>query len=249
MGKFPDSVEDFPRRISVFVMLLAFLMIVGTISYKFLLNISFNDSFIRTLETLAFLFHPEGGGVIRAFNLFLSLFGVILIWWALWGVFDLLLDGNLSKYLKIRRHLSKLRRMKNHYVIAGGGRVGQEIARKLKEEKKEYLIIERDDSTVDRLKRSGFTAVKGDVSDEDVLSEHNISKAKALILTLPETEKNILVTLTAKEIFPELYIYARADKPNCINKLKKAGADFVIVPELAAAEKMLYEIFIRDKKK
>lgn len=249
MGKFSEGVEDFPRRISIFIMLLAFLMIAGTVGYKFLLDTSFNDSFVKTLETLAFLFHPGGGGILRAFNLFLSLFGVILIWWTLWGIFDLLLDGNLSKYLKIRSHLSRLKRMKNHYVIAGGGRVGQEIARKLKEEKKDSIIIERDDSTVERLKRAGFLAVKGDISDEEVLKEHNINKAKALVLTLPETEKNILVALTAKEMFPDLHIYARADKPNCVNKLRKAGADFVIVPELAAAEKMLYEMFLRDKKK
>jgi len=247
-GEMNIEINDLPRRVKVFLSLLIILLLVGTSGYTLLMNVSLTEGFVLTLETISFLFHPEGGGLLKALSIFLSLFGAFLMWWILWWVFDLLLEGDFSKYLKIRSHLSKLRSMKNHYIIAGGGRVGQEVAKKLKEEKKEHIIIEKDDAAIERLRKAGFLAVKGDVSDEEVLKEHNIQKAKALVLTLPETEKNIIVALTAKEIRPDLHIYARADKPNCVSKLKKAGADFVIVPELAAAEKMFYEMSIRDKK-
>ena len=59
---------------------------------------------------------------------------------------------------------------------------------------------------------------------------------------MPETEKNLLVTMTAKELNPKIDVYARSDNPAFIEKLKKAGAKLVINPELAAAEKFLETI-------
>jgi len=242
------NAKELPKRMVIFFLLLLFLITLGTVGYMILMHVDFNKALVLTFESFIFVFHPDAGGILKVLAIFLSLFGVILIWWTLWGVFDLLLEGNLGKYLKIRSHLSILKKMKNHYVIAGGGRVGEEIAQKLKAEKKDYIIIEKDAEVVSKLRKQGFLAVRGDVSDEEVLKEHNITKAKALVLTLPETEKNIMVALTAKELHPDIYIYARADKPRCVSKLKKAGADFVIVPEIAAADKMLYEMFLREKK-
>lgn len=242
------NAKEFPKRVVIFISLALFLIIFGTAGYMIFAGASLVDAFVMTLETFAFMIHPTGSTVLKAVSIFLSLFGVILLWWILWGVFDLLLEGNLSKYLKIRSHMSTLKNMRNHYIIAGGGRVGQEIAQKLRAEKKEYLIIEKNEDVVHKLKKEGYLAVKGDVSDENVLKEHNIAKAKALVLTLPETEKNIMITMSAKELAPDVYVYARADKPNFVSKLKKAGADFVIVPEMAAAEKMLGEMFLREKK-
>jgi voltage-gated potassium channel len=242
------NAHEFPKRITIFVSLVLFLIALGSVGYMILAGASLGDSFVMTLESFAFMIHPAGSPILKALGIFLSLFGVIAIWWILWGVFDLFLEGNLSKYLKIRDHMSKLKNMKNHYIIAGGGRVGLEIAHKLRAEKKEHIIIEKDADVVSRLKKEGFLAVKGDVSDENVLKEHNIAKAKALVLTLPETEKNIMITMSAKELAPDIFVYARSDKPNFVSKLKKAGADFVIVPEMAAAEKMLGEMFLREKK-
>jgi len=242
------NAKELPKILIIFASLVVLLLTVGCAGYMIFADVSLSESFVMTFETFVFIIHPDSSPIVKALSIFLSLFGLTLIWWTLWSIFDLLLEGNLSKYLKIRSHLSILKKMKNHYIIAGGGRVGEEIAQKLKAEKKEHVIIEKDDEVVSRLKKAGFLAVKGDVSDEEVLKEHNITKAKALVLTLPETEKNIMVALTAKEINPDIYIYARADKPRCVSKLKKAGADFVIVPEIAAADKMLYEMFLREKK-
>ena len=133
--------------------------------------------------------------------------------------------------------------MRNHYIIAGGGREGEEIASKLKARKKECIIIEKDEKTAEKLKEKGFFVENKDVTNEEVLKEANLKEAKALILTLPEVEKNLLVILTAKQISPETEIYARCDKPSFASKLKKAGAKVVVVPEIEAANKILDEIF------
>lgn len=235
------NIEKLPRRILTFFFLVSILLIFGTLSFKFLQDISFRDAFVMTLEILIFQ-SQDLFGVSRVLEIFLQLFGVILIWWASWSMFDIIWMGNLSEYLKIRGFLSKLEKMRKHYIIAGGGRVGEEIARGLAKANKKYIIIEKDELKLNKLKKKGFFAIHGDVTDESILKKANIKDARALILAMPETEKNLLVTMTAKEMRPDIEIYARADNPAFMTKLKKAGASYVIAPELVAAEKFLENI-------
>lgn len=236
-----EDVKNFPKKVLIFLLLLLSLLAIGTIGFKFILNLSFSEALIVTLESFALVFHPESGAA-KALGIFITLFGVILLWWTLWTIFDILLEGNIREYLKISRFLNKLEKMRNHYIIAGGGRVGEEIAKTFINEKKDYVVIEKDAAAFTKLKHQGFFAIHGDVTDENVLKRANIQKAKAIIIAMPETEKNLLVTMIARELNKEMEIYARCDKPAFVSKLKKAGAKVVIVPELVAAEKLLQAI-------
>lgn len=239
-----DDANDFIKRLKLSLILLLFTLIIGTLGFKIAAGESFKDSFVLTLQALAFMFTSTSPAV-KALEIFLALFGVFAVWWILWGLFDMLLEGNLSEYLKISHFLSKLKKMRNHYIVAGGGRVGENIAEHLAEEKKDYIILEKDESVINKLKRKNLFVMHGDATDESILKEAGIKDAKTIIITMPETEKNLLVTIMAKELNPEIEIFARADKPSLASKLKKAGAKAVIVPEQVAAEKFLDSI--KDK--
>ncbi|MEM4230281.1 MAG: NAD(P)-binding protein [Candidatus Pacearchaeota archaeon] len=243
INKLSETLEDVPRKIKIFILILFLLLTFGTFSFKLIKKTTIKESFIRTLESFAFIFHEEAG-LGKALEIFLAIFGVFLIWWIFWSFFDIALEGLLTEYLKTSWFFSKLRKMKNHYIIAGGGRVGEEIAKNLSKFKKNYVIVEKDETKVNKLKKKGFYVIQGDVEDPetDILKKTNIKQANALILAMPETEKNLLVTLMAKEINPNIEIYARADNPAFVSKLKKAGAKLVVVPEIAAAQKFIQEI-------
>ena len=103
--------------------------------------------------------------------------------------------------------------------------------------------MERDEETVNELRKRGQPAIVGDAMEEDTLRENGIKKAAALIAVLPETEKNILITLTARELAPHLVIYSRSHKKTLTQRLKEAGANYVIVPEIAGAEQIIQQIF------
>ncbi len=241
--KSEQNIKEFPRKLLVFFFLFIFLFLFGIIGFALIENLSLQHAFARTAETLAFRFEAEHG-IAKALEIFLAIFGVMLIWWIFWSLFDLLISGNLSEYLKISKFLYKLRKMKEHYIIAGGGRVGEEIAKNLAKDNKPYIIIEKDDYKIEKLKKKGFIVIKGDVtnSDNSDLIDAGIKTAKAVISTLPETEKNLLFTMSAKELNSEVEVYARADNPAFVGKLKKAGAKQVIVPEIAAAKEFLEAI-------
>jgi len=235
--------QDIEKRIKTFFILVVSILIFGVIGFMIITHSSLEESFMMTLESLSFMFR-NAEGVAKVLQIFLAIFGVMTFGWIITNFFELVVSGKLSEYLKTSRFLSKMKKMKQHYIIAGGGRVGEELAKELSVKKKQYIIIEKDEKKVEKLKNKGFNAIQGDVTDSDSsdLIEAGIKSAKAIISTLPETEKNLLFTMSAKEINPDIEVLARADNPAFINKLKKAGAKIVIVPEIAAAEKFLEEI-------
>lgn len=128
--------------------------------------------------------------------------------------------------------------MKNHIIIVGGGRVGSEIALNLQNKKKKFVIIEQNSEVVKSLKKKKFMVIEGNAEEDKLLTEAEISKATKIILTLPKTESNILITLTAKEMNPSIEIFARANEQKFVSKLKKAGAKKVIVPEIVAGDQL-----------
>lgn len=236
------NVEEFPRRIKIFVIVLIVLFLIGTFSFMSLTGSNFNDSLLRTVETLAFMFHEDSGISERMIEIFLSLVGVFLVWWVLWSLADMLLDGSLGKYLKTKFYSFKIKRMKNHIIIAGGGRIGGEIANVLSKKKEKFLIIDNDETTVRALKKKKYVVILGDASNEEVLKDAEIENAKKIIITLPKVETNVLLTLTSKELNPKIEVYARCDQPSLVSKLKKAGAKAVVVPEIIAGDKLAEDL-------
>jgi len=236
------TVEEFPRKIKIFFFVIVFLLIIGVIGFKLLGEPTFKESLMRTIETLAFMFHDNSGVSERLLEVFLAIVGVFLIWWVLWSVADMVLEGNLGKYLKTKFYSLKIKSMKDHIIIAGGGRIGGEIANVLSRKKEKFLIIDNDESTIRSLKRKDYLAVLGDASNEEVLKDAGILEAKKIILTLPKVETNVLLTLTSKELNPKIDVYARCDKPSLVSKLKKVGAKVVVVPEIIAADKLAEDL-------
>jgi voltage-gated potassium channel len=235
------EIEEFPRRIKIFFFVIIFLLILGTTGFMLISGESFRSSFYRTTQTLAFMFQEDSPIAERYMEIFLAVVGVFLVWWVLWSIADMLLDGNLHKYLKSKYYNLKIKNMENHIIIVGGGRVGEEIARVLKEDKKRFIIIESDPHVFSNLKKK-FLVYEGDAMNEETLKKAKIGKASKIILTLPQTEKNILITLTAKELNPNIEVHSRCENISLVPKLKRAGAKIVTVPEIIAADKIAADI-------
>lgn len=238
-----EKVNDLPKRLRIFFFLLTFLILFGTMSFTLIEKTLISKGFFRTLEALAFMFAAtsiQG----KLLEIFLAIFGVFCLWWILWSTADMFIEGKISEYLKTALYNLKLRNMGKHYVIVGGGRVGEEIARSLQKEKKEFVIIEKEKPRIEKLRRKGYLVIEGDATESDsaVLEKANLKHAKSAILVMQETKENLLATLSIKEMSPNLDIYARADNHSFVNRLKKAGAKEVIVPEITAAEKFLKEL-------
>jgi voltage-gated potassium channel len=233
------ELDEFPRRIKIFLWVIGCLLVIGTVGFKVLDKVKFKDAFFRTLQTLAFIFEETPTISERLLEIFLAIVGVFLVWWVLWSVADMLIDGNLRKYLKSKVYKIRLMEKKDHVIIAGGGRVGEEVARILSEKKEKFVMTDVDMKVAEELRKKGYAVVEGSADQENVLLEAGIKKAKKIIITLPKTETNILVTLSAKELNPSIDIHARAEHNKFVSKLKRAGAKIVVVPEVIAGDKLI----------
>jgi voltage-gated potassium channel len=232
------EVDEFSRRIKIFVKIILLLIIFGTISFSLISSISLEQGLFRTLETLAFIFSDESNFAERLLEIFLAIVGVFLVWWVLWSLADMLLDRNLERYLNKKFNDLRVSLMNNHIIIIGGGRFGSEIASNLEKKRKKFLIIENNSGVIKILKKKKYLVIEGNAEDDKVLIEAGIEKATKIILTLPKTESNVLITLTSKELNPKIDVFARAYEQKFVSKLKKAGAKVVIVPEVVAGDKL-----------
>ncbi|HLD12434.1 MAG TPA: NAD(P)-binding protein [Candidatus Nanoarchaeia archaeon] len=229
------------REVKILAVMFLSVFVLGTVGYALAYKVSFVDGLVLTFDTLTYT-EERGHGIVRVIQVLLHIFGVVIVWVALWTSFDLMIQGQFSKYFSGVRMMDKIKNLKDHYIVCGGGRVGEHVAELLIKSKKKFVIIERQTNVDSALTKKGCLIVSGDALDENVLLEAGIKRAKVLISVLPETEKNILVTLSAKELNPDIKIYSRADKKEYVKKLHKAGADFVSLPESSCAEEIMAKI-------
>ncbi len=237
-AKTTENGKEFISKVKIYILLTILLFAIGTIMFYILSDSSIKESFFRTLFALAFIFEDDSTIPEKILEISLTVVGLFLLWWVLWGFADMVIEGHLSDYIKHNRFTNKIRKMQKHTIIVGGGRIGSEIAKILHETKKPFIIIESDTPTSEKLKQNGYTTINADALEESSLMLAELKKASKLIITLPKIEDNIMLTLGAKDINEEIEVHSRCENPKHISKLKRAGASNITVPEFIAAHKM-----------
>lgn len=119
-----------------------------------------------------------------------------------------------------------------HVVVVGYGRVGHQTVQVLRELDSQLLIVDLDSPSIEEADADGLLALFGDASNSDILNHAGLTRAKALVVTLPNQTATELVVATAVEQAPNLPIIARAGTLEGMRRLHKLGARHVINPEL-----------------
>ncbi|OPX58315.1 MAG: Calcium-gated potassium channel MthK [Methanobacterium sp. PtaB.Bin024] len=140
------------------------------------------------------------------------------------------------------RHRRMIKAAKNHFVLCGYGRVGSAVHKELLKRNQKVLIIEKDPSIVEKelWDDPDVLAIPGDATDESVMREAGIEHARGVIITTGDDVDNLFITLTAREIQPEIWIVTRASKKVNIKRLYRSGANKVISPESSGAEDIYF---------
>jgi len=124
-------------------------------------------------------------------------------------------------------------------VIAGFGRVGQNIARGLQDVGLAYGVIEIDPELISNLQCGGVACIYGDASNAHVLSRADLAKAKVLVVTFPDPLAVVTTVKNALAINPNLRIVARVHRVREAELLKKLGVEELISPEYEASLEFL----------
>ena len=133
--------------------------------------------------------------------------------------------------------MKQIKKLKNHVIICGFGHVGIRLAKQLKENGKKVIVIDKDpdvfvgqDSTLNKL--------VADAIDEDTLKLAGIKNAESIATVMGRDGDNLLLTLTAKDLNPDITVASRANDEKMIRKLLNAGADLVVLPEVVGGIKL-----------
>jgi len=122
--------------------------------------------------------------------------------------------------------------LQDHVVVVGYGRVGHQTVQVLRALQLQLLIVDLSTSSVEAAEADGLLALFGDASNSDILNYAGLTRAKALVVTLPNQTAVELVVATAHELAPDLAIIARAGTLTGVSRLHELGARHVINPEL-----------------
>jgi len=232
---------QFYKRVTISIIVLVLIYIIGFLGYMFIENMSFLDAIFMTTITIT----TVGYGIVKELSKAGTIFTIILIVigtgsaaYILISLADLLLNEFLAGRVQDRRINKMISKLTNHYIICGLGRVGQEIANELAKDRAEFVVIDSADGPIDLCKQNNWLYLKGDASDDKVLINAGIKKAKALFAALDTESENVYITLSAKAINSDIYIVARAKMFETISKLERAGADRVVSPQIIGGRRM-----------
>jgi len=155
------------------------------------------------------------------------------------GVFaETLTDNAFGNYRRARQLERSLNQLHDHFILCGYGRIGTEIVAEFEDHKVPYTVIDQTEEAVGRLRSEGRLHLEGDASSEDLLKQAGIERARGLISAVDSDERAVYIVLAARALNPNLYIIARAGRPESIRRLELAGATRTISPYQMAGHRM-----------
>jgi voltage-gated potassium channel len=230
------------RKLLPVILLVTIIISFGTIGYMLIEGWGLLDSLYMTVITLSTVGFKEVGDLStsgRLFTIILIIGGVGTVLYALGKGARFILEGELQEAFGRRILEKKVKGLKDHYIICGFGRMGKIIGKELKNRGVEFIAIEKNPIPYEK---EEMLILEGDATQDDVLKESGIEKAKGLITVLSTDAENLYVVLSAKGLNPGLYIVARAGEEGSEQKLLRAGADRVISPYLIGGLRIAHTV-------
>lgn len=233
-----NSTPDPWRQVRVGIGALLAVLVAGTVAYR-ALGLELFDAFYQTLITISTVGYTEVGDNIgpsyRVVSALLIVFGVGVALYTIGAAFEAIMDGRLREHMGRARMRHTVDQMKDHVIVCGLGRVGGAISKELRAKGESVVII---DQREDLHQVTDLPVVHGDATVDAVLLEAGIERARGLIIALDSAADCMYVTLTSRNLNPNLFIVARANSTETAPKLVQAGADRVVSPHEIGGARM-----------
>jgi voltage-gated potassium channel len=234
------ELEPFLRRLVVLLGLVTGLIAFGTIGLSLSEGVSVWHGFLWSIDTVATVGswpppHSLSGQVVKAL---LILLGVGTLFYAVVTATEVVVTGHVAALLADRRERRAIDGLSDHYIICGYGRVGRQVARDLRAAGAGFVVVDNRRENGEQAHATGARFVEGAASDDAVLRTAGIDRARAVIACVDSDAENIFITLTARELRPDIAVVARAASEDSESKLHRAGATRVISPYKSSGAEM-----------
>lgn len=155
--------------------------------------------------------------------------GVGIAIFAFTKIGEIIYEGGINKFWRRKRMENRLKKIKDHYIICGCGRMGHIVCERLEEEKIPYVVIDINEEMIQVLRQTcNCVSITGDASNEEILLEAGVKRAKAVAALLPSDADNLYLVLTVRLLNPSIFILSKALEDEAEKKILQVGANKVV---------------------
>jgi len=225
---------------ALLVIIVSCLLALGTIGLAVAEGVGPWYGFRWALDTAATVggFPQPRTTVGQIIHVGLIVVGVGTLFYALATVAEFFAAGHVGELLAARRMQKMIDLLADHHIICGYGRVGRQVARDLRAARAQFVVVDATTENRKLAEAEGMRFIEGDASDDAVLIDAGIERARSLMACADSDANNVFITLTARELRTDIFIVARAAIEDTEKKLNRAVADRIISPYKASGTEM-----------
>src|SRR4030042_737687 len=183
--------------------LLLIVIFAGTIGYRFIEGWPLVDSLYMTVTTISTVGYGEVHPLStagRIFSILLILGGVGAVFYILTTLVQHIVEGEFGIRIGRQRMEAKIKKLNNHFILCGYGRVGQAIASILSQQEAKFVVIDRDREIINKAQQAGCLTIQEDATKDESLRQEKRDRARGIIIALGDDAASIYPTLAAKEL-------------------------------------------------
>lgn len=213
---------------------------LGTVGYHILGGPQYTwlDAFYMTFITVATIGYSEiidmsNNPAARIFTIFIGTLGLGTLWFMFSTITVFLLETDLNEAWRRKRMEKVIHKLRGHYIVCGFGRVGRNVAQELEATNRHFVAIDENLDLLENQKERNPTLLllHGDASDDDMLIAAGLEHAKGVFAVTGDDSRNLMISLTARQLNPAVRVVARCHELRNEEKMKKAGADAIVSPD------------------
>ena len=227
------------QRIAQGFLFLALVCLLSVLGYL-LLGWSVSDAVYMVAITIFSVGYGEVQpvvGEVRWLTIAVIVFGCSSLLYILGGFFQLIAEGEFNRVMGDRKMKKALEELSDHVVVCGLGRIGRVLRADLEGAGATVVFVDNNPERVATATEQGSYALLGDATADEILEKAGVRRARALATVLPDDALNVFITLSARNLNPDLRIIARAENPGSESKMIQAGANKVVLPSALSGER------------
>ena len=232
------------RYVTNGIILILALFIYGIVGSYLIMGLNLIDSIyyaVITMATVGYGDYTPHTGIQKIFATTLALGGVALLAY----VFNIILTNfqeKMSEYSKGAMKMRAIENMDDYYILCGYGRVGKVVLEELTRRNQNIILFEKDEEILESIEENdSVVVIHKDATEDDLISKLAGEKCRSVIISTGDDVTNLFIVLSIRESNPDAWIVSRASKEENYSRLRKAGADKIVSPELIGGKDLYYE--------